>query len=77
MCLEESLYIHNIRDMKVLHTIRETPPNPAGECVGTRRVCLSRAGSERDFLLLLGPTDFKRIVLKASYRPSGSGLVTT
>lgn len=31
MCLEESLYIHNIRDMKVLHTIRETPPNPAGE----------------------------------------------
>lgn len=32
VCLEESLYIHNIRDMKVLHTIRETPPNPAGEC---------------------------------------------
>ena len=31
MCLEESLYIHNIRDMKVLHTIRETPPNPTGE----------------------------------------------
>ena len=31
VCLEESLYIHNIRDMKVLHTIRETPPNPAGE----------------------------------------------
>lgn len=31
MCLEESLYIHNIRDMKVLHTIRETPPNPSGE----------------------------------------------
>ncbi|XP_073890463.1 WD repeat domain phosphoinositide-interacting protein 2 isoform X14 [Macaca fascicularis] len=30
VCLEESLYIHNIRDMKVLHTIRETPPNPAG-----------------------------------------------
>ena len=32
MCLEESLYIHNIRDMKVLHTIRDTPPNPAGIC---------------------------------------------
>uniref|UniRef100_A0A2I3HVT2 WD repeat domain phosphoinositide-interacting protein 2 n=1 Tax=Nomascus leucogenys TaxID=61853 RepID=A0A2I3HVT2_NOMLE len=28
VCLEESLYIHNIRDMKVLHTIRETPPKP-------------------------------------------------
>lgn len=32
MCLEESLYIHNIHDMKVLHTIRDTPPNPAGLC---------------------------------------------
>uniref|UniRef100_A0AAY5K6Q4 WD repeat domain phosphoinositide-interacting protein 2 n=1 Tax=Esox lucius TaxID=8010 RepID=A0AAY5K6Q4_ESOLU len=32
VCLEESLYIHNIRDMKVLHTIRETPPNPSGLC---------------------------------------------
>ncbi|XP_043465013.1 WD repeat domain phosphoinositide-interacting protein 2 isoform X2 [Leptopilina heterotoma] len=32
VCLEESLYIHNIRDMKVLHTIRETPPNLAGLC---------------------------------------------
>lgn len=32
VCLEESLYIHNIRDMKVLHTIRDTPPNPAGLC---------------------------------------------
>uniref|UniRef100_A0A2K5RSJ6 WD repeat domain phosphoinositide-interacting protein 2 n=1 Tax=Cebus imitator TaxID=2715852 RepID=A0A2K5RSJ6_CEBIM len=32
VCLEESLYIHNIRDMKVLHRIRETAPNPAGLC---------------------------------------------
>lgn len=32
VCLEESLYIHNIRDMKILHTIRETPPNPKGLC---------------------------------------------
>lgn len=32
VCLEESLYIHNIRDMKVMHTIRETPPNPTGLC---------------------------------------------
>ncbi|XP_028395298.1 WD repeat domain phosphoinositide-interacting protein 2-like [Dendronephthya gigantea] len=30
--LEESLYIHNIRDMKVLHTIRDTPPNTLGLC---------------------------------------------
>ena len=30
VCLEESLYIHNIRDMSILHTIRDTPPNPRG-----------------------------------------------
>ena len=32
VCLEESLYIHNIRDMKVLHTIKDTPANPSGLC---------------------------------------------
>jgi autophagy-related protein 18 len=32
VCLEESLYIHNILDMRVLHTIRDTPPNPSGLC---------------------------------------------
>eukprot|EP00057_Strongylocentrotus_purpuratus_P030332 XP_781358.1 PREDICTED: WD repeat domain phosphoinositide-interacting protein 2 [Strongylocentrotus purpuratus] len=32
VALEESLYVHNIRDMKVLHTIRDTPPNPLGLC---------------------------------------------
>lgn len=32
VCLEESLYIHNIRDMKVVHTIRDTPPNASGLC---------------------------------------------
>ncbi|XP_054284203.1 WD repeat domain phosphoinositide-interacting protein 2-like isoform X3 [Macrosteles quadrilineatus] len=32
VCLEEALYIHNIRDMKVLHTIRDTPPNVSGLC---------------------------------------------
>lgn len=30
--LEESIYIHSIRDMKVLHTIRDTPSNPKGLC---------------------------------------------
>merc|ERR1719348_848700 len=30
VCLEESLYIHNIRDMKVIHIITCTPPNPNG-----------------------------------------------
>ncbi|KAL7037264.1 hypothetical protein ACKWTF_009143 [Chironomus riparius] len=32
VCLEESLYIHNIRDMKVVHTIRDTPINSNGLC---------------------------------------------
>ena len=32
VCLEESLFVHNIRDMKVLHTIRDTPPNARGVC---------------------------------------------
>ncbi|KAI1291789.1 WD repeat domain phosphoinositide-interacting protein 2 [Halotydeus destructor] len=32
VCLEESLYFHNIRDMKLLHTIRDTPPNASGLC---------------------------------------------
>lgn len=30
VCLEESLFMHNLVDMKVLHTIRDTPPNPHG-----------------------------------------------
>lgn len=32
VCLEESIYIHNIRDMKLLHTIRDTPSNCNGLC---------------------------------------------
>ncbi|XP_030560916.1 WD repeat domain phosphoinositide-interacting protein 2 isoform X3 [Drosophila novamexicana] len=32
VCLEESLYIHNIQDMKVVHTIRDTPCNQLGLC---------------------------------------------
>ncbi|UYV62183.1 WIPI2 [Cordylochernes scorpioides] len=30
VCLEENLHIHNLKDMKCLHTIRDTPPNPNG-----------------------------------------------
>ena len=30
--LEESIFIHSIRDMKVLHTIRDTPSNHRGLC---------------------------------------------
>ncbi|XP_015211599.1 WD repeat domain phosphoinositide-interacting protein 1 isoform X2 [Lepisosteus oculatus] len=32
VCLEESIYIHNIKDMKLLKTLLNTPPNPTGLC---------------------------------------------
>ncbi|CAF3398811.1 unnamed protein product [Rotaria sp. Silwood1] len=32
VCLEESIYIHSMRDMKVLHTIRDIPSNRDGLC---------------------------------------------
>jgi len=41
--LEESIYIHSIRDMKVLHTIRDTPSNPKGLC------CLSSSNENSYF----------------------------
>ena len=50
VCLEESLYIHNIRDMKVLHTIRDTPPNPQGLCalsISNENCYLAYPGSNR------------------------------
>ncbi|XP_015175509.1 PREDICTED: WD repeat domain phosphoinositide-interacting protein 2 isoform X1 [Polistes dominula] len=48
VCLEESLYIHNIKDMKVLHTIRDTPPNLSGLCalsMLSENTCLAYPGS--------------------------------
>ncbi|XP_056153085.1 WD repeat domain phosphoinositide-interacting protein 1-like isoform X3 [Lampris incognitus] len=32
VCLEESVYIHNIKDMKLLKTLLNTPSNPSGLC---------------------------------------------
>ncbi|KAE8284397.1 WD repeat domain phosphoinositide-interacting protein 1 [Larimichthys crocea] len=32
VCLEESIYIHNIKDMKLLKTLLNTPINPSGLC---------------------------------------------
>ncbi|KAF7652419.1 hypothetical protein LDENG_00097120 [Lucifuga dentata] len=32
VCLEESIYIHNIKDMKLLRTLLSTPSNPSGLC---------------------------------------------
>ncbi|CAD5205778.1 unnamed protein product [Bursaphelenchus okinawaensis] len=30
VCLEESIHVHNIRDMQLLHVIKDTPANPLG-----------------------------------------------
>lgn len=30
VCLDESIHVHNIRDMRLLHMIKDTPPNPLG-----------------------------------------------
>ncbi|XP_026870508.2 WD repeat domain phosphoinositide-interacting protein 1 isoform X1 [Electrophorus electricus] len=32
VCLEESIYIHSIKDMKLLKTLLNTPANPSGLC---------------------------------------------
>ncbi|XP_061567555.1 WD repeat domain phosphoinositide-interacting protein 1 isoform X2 [Cololabis saira] len=32
VCLEESIYIHNIKDMKLIKTLLNTPSNPSGLC---------------------------------------------
>ncbi|XP_072098709.1 WD repeat domain phosphoinositide-interacting protein 1 isoform X3 [Mobula birostris] len=32
VCLEESIYIHNIKDLKLLKTIQDIPPNRTGLC---------------------------------------------
>ena len=42
MCLESSLFVHNIHDMKVLHRICDTPLNCRGICA----LSASSAGSD-------------------------------
>ena len=47
VCLEQSVHIYNIRDMKMIHIIRETPPNPLG-------LCALSSNSENGFLAYPG-----------------------
>lgn len=60
MCLEESLYIHNIRDMKVLHTIRDTPPNPLG-------LCVLSANNDNNFLAYPGSSSIGEVQIFDAY----------
>lgn len=32
VCLKDSIYVHNIRDMRLLHSIKNLPENPTGLC---------------------------------------------
>ncbi|XP_055000216.1 WD repeat domain phosphoinositide-interacting protein 2-like [Sorex araneus] len=32
VCLEQCLFLYGLRDLRLLHVIKETPPNPAGVC---------------------------------------------
>lgn len=50
VCLEESIYIHNIKDMKLLKTLLNTPTNPSGT-LGSSAVSSNQAWVE----VALGP----------------------
>uniref|UniRef100_A0A3P9J5L0 WD repeat domain, phosphoinositide interacting 1 n=1 Tax=Oryzias latipes TaxID=8090 RepID=A0A3P9J5L0_ORYLA len=48
VCLEESIYIHNIKDMKLIQTLLNVPPNPSGLCalsINTSNSFLAYPGS--------------------------------
>lgn len=70
VCLEESLYVHNIRDMKVLHTIRETPPNPTGLCA------LSSDSSERCLLAYPGSSSVGEIQIFDALNLASKGMIS-
>lgn len=71
MCLEES-HTGNIRDMKVLHTIRRRP-NPTGE--RGRAALLFRGPVRESFLSSSGSTGLDSVALLES--ATDAGLVTT
>ncbi|KAF6035448.1 WIPI2 [Bugula neritina] len=88
VCLEENLYIHNIKDMKVIHTIRGTSPNPLGLCDLSyqERSYLAYPGSSQDGTLQIFDTEaLKPVVVIAahdnplaafSFNPNGSMIAT-
>jgi len=56
VCLESSLFVHNIHDMKVLHRICDTPLNSRGICA------LSASGAGTDgYLAYPGSVDVGEI----------------
>ena len=70
VCLEESLYIHNIRDMKVIHIITSTPPNPNG------LIALSADTSNFCFLAYPGHSHTGQLQVRISKSPNLFSLKT-
>ncbi|MFT7804230.1 WD repeat domain phosphoinositide-interacting protein 1 isoform X1 [Arapaima gigas] len=63
VCLEESIYIHNIKDMKLLKTLLNTPSNPTGLCA------LSNNHSN-SYLAYPGSTAIGEIIVYDANNPS-------
>uniref|UniRef100_A0A1A7XM34 WD repeat domain, phosphoinositide interacting 1 n=1 Tax=Iconisemion striatum TaxID=60296 RepID=A0A1A7XM34_9TELE len=60
VCLQESIYIHNIKDMKLLQTLLNTPSNPSGLCaLSVAQSCsyLAYPGSVTDGEIILYDTN--------------------
>uniref|UniRef100_F1L7S5 WD repeat domain phosphoinositide-interacting protein 2 n=1 Tax=Ascaris suum TaxID=6253 RepID=F1L7S5_ASCSU len=55
VCLEEKIFVHHIRDMKVVHTIRDTPPNVHGI------MDLTTANDSESYLAYPGSIDDGRV----------------
>lgn len=68
VCLEESLYIHNIRDMKIMHTIKDTPPNPGG-------VCALSTDSDRCYLAYPGSATTGEVQVFDAFNLTAAGMI--
>ncbi len=68
VCLEEALYIHNIRDMKIMHTIKDTPPNPKG-------LCALSVNSDRCFLAYPGSSTAGEVQLFDALNLQAAGMI--
>jgi len=69
VCLEEAMYIHNIRDMKIMHTIKETPPNPKG-------LCALSVNSDKCYLAYPGSSTTGEVQLFDAFNLQAKGMIS-
>ncbi|XP_025052040.1 WD repeat domain phosphoinositide-interacting protein 1 isoform X1 [Alligator sinensis] len=79
VCLEESIYIHNIKDMKLLKTILDTPPNATGKPMSLdqrekKQLARHSADSSRDQSLTASSRDNPLFMLAARLQKCKEGL---